>query len=286
MIDELQTELGRAAPELAPKSAINSAHRPPPQLTVDQRRSVVEASKLVPSPHLVNIPVESDDAALNSIVREYLAHCGYANTVSAMDKAALSPRGGQPADAAALMDKKAALTFLARIQNKGFFDTNESILEAQGMVGRICDQLPEDVAAQLWVWWTLQVSRWCPELVDSNHLMQIVLRGNATGNIGAALHLAEQCTHYVHSTRHRPSSSNRSWRRNTPITSTPPAQPPSPQLLDSLYKDIRPAVQRLYGGGGSKRQRGVGMPTTLQDLWVWNSYEQEVSAQRWGAVLN
>eukprot|EP00658_Telonema_sp_P-2_P045226 TRINITY_DN33159_c0_g1_i2.p1 TRINITY_DN33159_c0_g1~~TRINITY_DN33159_c0_g1_i2.p1 ORF type:complete len:133 (-),score=22.98 TRINITY_DN33159_c0_g1_i2:120-518(-) len=76
-------------------------------LTVEQRRSVVEASKLLPTSSLTGIPAEGDDAALNAMAREYLAHYGYADTIAALDRVA--PPKAVHNDTAILRDKKLSL---------------------------------------------------------------------------------------------------------------------------------------------------------------------------------
>ena len=284
-MDDLRAELGCDGTLHPHGGATRPSHTTSTSLTVEQRRSIVEATKLLPTPDLASFPSEDDDAALNAMAREYLAHYGYADTIAALDRAA--PPKAVHNDTAILRDKKGVLTFLARVKQGGYFDTTESIKEGQLTVGNICMNLPEDVAAQLWLWWTLRVSTWAPEQVDTAHLMAVVLRGNATGNMGSAVHLAEQCAHFIHS-RHQPNSPNLSssskhqWRRRgaTPVVSSSPVDS---QHLDALYAVIRPAVHTLYGT--SKRPRGETLPTALHDLCAWNAHEQHTAAHRWNTLL-
>jgi hypothetical protein len=253
---------------------------------VDQRRSIVEASKLLStSSYLSCIPSEGDDAALNAMAREYLAHFGYADTIAALDRVAPPPKAVH-SDTAALQDKKGVLTFLNSIkQGRLLFDTTDSIQEGQLTVARICGNLPEDVGAQLWLWWTLHVATWAPELVDADGLMPIVLRGSATGNLGAAIRLAEQCIHFVNSKRSQPSTRpapRHTWRRTSAPTA--PSSPIDGPHLDALYVSLLPSIQKHYGR--SKRPRGgMGLPTTLQEVGVWSAHEQQRAALRWHAVL-
>ena len=281
LISELRAELGcaRDSEPLEPQRAAA-----PRSLPAGKRRAVVEATKLLTIQDLARFPTEGDEHAFERMAREYLAHYGFADTVAELDRRSKTT-AGQQSDTEVLQDKKRVLTFLNRVRSGGLFDTTDSIREAQQLVENICSSLPEDVAALLWLWWTLHVAKWAPEVVDPQRVMSIVLRGNGTGNMGSAFKLAEQCVAFVTAARaplSQPAGPSRGWRRHR---SPHPAylSLPSNEVTDQLFKEIKPAIHRHYGV--TKRPRGLGMPTVLEDVLTWNTVEERSVASRWSQVL-